>query len=89
MAEADNDNTADARPGSATGPSCPTCGKPAVARFRPFCSGRCKDVDLSRWLKGTYAIPGGNVDEDEDGEDAASEIERRQRPPEPDDPIPS
>ena len=83
MAEADNDNTADASPHAV----CPNCGQPAVAAFRPFCSGRCKDVDLSRWLSGTYAIPGGNVDEDEDGEDAATEIERRQRS-EPDDPAP-
>jgi len=38
--------------------SCPICGKPAAERFRPFCSGRCKDVDLNRWLSGNYAIPG-------------------------------
>jgi hypothetical protein len=37
--------------------SCPICGKPAADRFQPFCSGRCKDVDLNRWLKGAYAIP--------------------------------
>ena len=37
--------------------SCPICGKPAVERFRPFCSGRCKDVDLNRWFSGAYAIP--------------------------------
>lgn len=49
-------------------PRCANCGKPAVSEFRPFCSARCKDVDLSRWLHGAYAIPGGNTDEDEDGE---------------------
>ena len=37
--------------------SCPICGKPAAERFRPFCSGRCKDVDLNRWFSGAYAIP--------------------------------
>ena len=37
---------------------CPICGKPAVEEFRPFCSKRCADVDLNRWLKGTYVIPG-------------------------------
>lgn len=37
--------------------ACPICGKPAVVRFRPFCSRRCADVDLNRWLKGAYAIP--------------------------------
>jgi endogenous inhibitor of DNA gyrase (YacG/DUF329 family) len=42
---------------------CPICSKPAAARFRPFCSGRCADVDLNRWLSGVYTIP--VVDEDE------------------------
>ena len=36
---------------------CPTCGKPSATRYRPFCSGRCADIDLGRWLKGVYAIP--------------------------------
>ncbi len=36
---------------------CPVCGKPSVESFRPFCSRRCADVDLHRWLSGTYAIP--------------------------------
>ena len=37
---------------------CPICGKPALEKFRPFCSGRCADVDLNRWLTGSYVIPG-------------------------------
>jgi len=37
---------------------CPTCGKPVADRFKPFCSKRCADIDLGRWLKGGYAIPG-------------------------------
>lgn len=36
---------------------CPICGKPVLARFRPFCSKRCADVDLNRWLSGRYAVP--------------------------------
>jgi uncharacterized protein len=36
---------------------CPICGQPSVERFRPFCSRRCADIDLSRWLSGSYAIP--------------------------------
>jgi endogenous inhibitor of DNA gyrase (YacG/DUF329 family) len=48
---------------------CPICGKPAVEAARPFCSGRCADVDLNRWLKGVYAIP-GREEEDEDGDSA-------------------
>ena len=45
---------------------CPICGKPATAASRPFCSERCRDVDLNRWLSNSYAIP-GSKDEDEDG----------------------
>lgn len=36
---------------------CPICGKPSVEAFRPFCSKRCADVDLNRWLTGGYVIP--------------------------------
>ena len=36
---------------------CPICGKPADARHRPFCSPRCRQVDLNRWLTGAYAVP--------------------------------
>ncbi len=46
---------------------CPICGKPAVAASTPFCSERCRDVDLNKWLSGSYAIPGrDNEDEDQD-----------------------
>jgi len=38
-------------------PKCAICGKPQAEKFKPFCSKRCADVDLSRWLKGNYAIP--------------------------------
>ena len=36
---------------------CPICRKPADPRYRPFCSRRCADVDLGRWLTGAYALP--------------------------------
>jgi len=42
--------------------ACPVCQQPAVARYKPFCSRRCADVDLGRWLKGRYVIPGERVD---------------------------
>jgi uncharacterized protein len=45
--------------------ACPICGKPVEERFRPFCSKRCADVDLNRWLSGVYALP-GTEDEEED-----------------------
>ena len=37
--------------------SCPICGKPSQQKYHPFCSTRCADVDLNRWLKGRYAVP--------------------------------
>ena len=46
---------------------CPICGKPATEASRPFCSERCRDVDLNRWLSNSYAIPVTN-DDDEDAE---------------------
>ncbi len=49
---------------------CPICDKPAAADYRPFCSRRCADVDLQRWLVGRYAIPASRDEEDE--EDPAS-----------------
>jgi len=36
---------------------CPLCGKPSLQKYHPFCSARCADIDLSRWLGGRYAIP--------------------------------
>ncbi|SHL01203.1 hypothetical protein SAMN05444159_4769 [Bradyrhizobium lablabi] len=46
---------------------CPICGKPANEVSKPFCSERCRDVDLNRWLSGSYSIP-SREDEDDDGE---------------------
>jgi hypothetical protein len=45
--------------------ACPICGKPADQRLTPFCSRRCADVDLHRWLAGVYAVP-AKEDEEED-----------------------
>lgn len=54
-----------------TTPNCALCAKrPVDPAYRPFCSKRCADVDLGRWLKGGYAIPAvdnEDVSEDEDG----------------------
>jgi uncharacterized protein len=49
-------------------PRCSVCAKPTDPAFKPFCSARCADVDLARWLNGSYAIAGGNADTDEDGD---------------------
>jgi len=37
---------------------CPVCRKDATAAYRPFCSRRCADVDLARWLRADYVLPG-------------------------------
>lgn len=61
----------DPRPGAARGSSgpaapqrkCPICAKPTQPAFKPFCSKRCADIDLNRWLKGVYAIPVAEEDD--------------------------
>ena len=47
---------------------CAICGKPVVEAYKPFCSKRCANIDLGRWLKGSYAIAGEPVDEAEQGD---------------------
>jgi hypothetical protein len=57
--------------GDRTPSKCAICGKPQDPKRPPFCSKRCADVDLNRWLKGAYAIPAEEGDEpgdDESGE---------------------
>ena len=38
------------------GGPCPTCGKPLIDAQRPFCSARCKQLDLGKWLGGDYRL---------------------------------
>lgn len=45
--------------------SCPVCQKKTEAEYRPFCSRRCADVDLARWLTGKYAIASDEPVDDE------------------------
>ena len=66
-----------AETGSSLG-KCPICGRPTERRWRPFCSKRCADVDLNRWLSGVYSIPVAE-DEDEDGDKPKGQEE--QEPP--------
>jgi len=59
--------------GAKAGTNCPICGRPTEPATRPFCSKRCADVDLSRWLGGVYriespeppAVPGGSDPDEE------------------------
>lgn len=58
------------KPRSRKPPPCPICGRPADPALKPFCSTRCADVDLGRWLGERYVIPGPEDDDplDRDGE---------------------
>lgn len=49
--------------------ACPICSRETDAKYRPFCSKRCADIDLGKWLSGSYAVPS------DDPEDA-DEVER-------------
>ena len=55
---------------TARGAPCAVCRKPAVPDYRPFCSRRCADVDLARWLGGHYAIPADPIGTGEDPDEA-------------------
>lgn len=50
---------------------CPICAKETVAEYAPFCSKRCADIDLHRWLSGSYAIPA--VEDESEGEETAGD----------------
>ena len=56
--------------------TCPICGKDVAAKYRPFCSRRCSEVDLGRWLTGSYVIPGPEV-----ADDTSSDAEAKPRLP--------
>ncbi|MFB2549981.1 DNA gyrase inhibitor YacG [Ensifer soli] len=48
---------------------CPECGKPSEREHYPFCSNRCREMDLGRWLSGRYAIPASDDDPGPDRDD--------------------
>ncbi|QIE42629.1 DNA gyrase inhibitor YacG [Meridianimarinicoccus aquatilis] len=55
---------------------CPICNKAEAAeQYRPFCSRRCADIDLGKWLTGGYSIPASHTDEDDDEIVAATETD--------------
>ncbi len=65
-----NDNKPRTIPGPGTRERlCAICGKPRSERYDPFCSKRCADVDLHRWLKGSYVIPGTRAPREPEDED--------------------
>ena len=57
--------------------SCPICDKPTQTATRPFCSQRCADIDLGKWLTGSYAVPSQDPEDIEAAIDAhLNEIEK-------------
>ncbi|GLP88082.1 DNA gyrase inhibitor YacG [Tritonibacter mobilis] len=52
--------------------SCPICGEPTLQSYRPFCSKRCADLDLAKWLNGSYSVPS------EDQEDLENALEQQE-----------
>ncbi|MFZ5961940.1 DNA gyrase inhibitor YacG [Thalassococcus sp. BH17M4-6] len=51
--------------------SCPICDKDTLPAYRPFCSKRCADIDLAKWLSGSYAIPSEDPEDLEEAMNAA------------------
>ena len=54
---------------------CPICGKTAVLEYQPFCSKKCADIDLGRWLKGTYIVHTNETPDDAFNEEKESSEE--------------
>jgi uncharacterized protein len=81
VAGADRIESTDAEPAAVTStkstaargptPHCPICGRAAKEQHRPFCSARCADIDLSRWLSGSYGLTAA-PDDLETGEEAGN-----------------
>ena len=44
--------------------ACPICGAMVVRSYAPFCSKRCADIDLHRWLSEGYTIPAVELDDE-------------------------
>ncbi len=66
----------------ANGRKCANCGKLVVHEFRPFCSKRCSQLDLGRWLNEEYTVPVVEYDDIEDAEDMDGVLDQPYQPPE-------
>lgn len=58
--------------------SCPICGKPTETKYRPFCSKRCADVDLAKWVSGSYALPSTDPEDMEEAIEAAEKAREKE-----------
>ncbi len=63
--------------------SCPICTRATDPKYRPFCSKRCADVDLAKWLGGGYAIPSEDPDDYEEVQEALDEATQEPQKPRP------
>lgn len=61
--------------------SCPICAKETDPEYRPFCSRRCADVDLAKWMSGSYAVPSSDPEDIEQALDAAERAAEEQGKP--------
>ncbi|MBP0481283.1 DNA gyrase inhibitor YacG [Sagittula salina] len=62
--------------------SCPICQRKTDVEYRPFCSKRCADIDLAKWLGGSYAIPSNDPEDFDKAAEAMEQvIEEAQRKP--------
>jgi endogenous inhibitor of DNA gyrase (YacG/DUF329 family) len=57
--------------------SCPICQAETVQKYRPFCSKRCADLDLARWLNGAYAVPSQREEDEEALHDEQALLQER------------
>ena len=60
--------------------TCPICAKDSDAKYRPFCSRRCADIDLGRWLNESYRVPTDDDEADLDRPDVDGTPDRNARP---------
>lgn len=56
--------------------SCPICHKRPDGKYRPFCSKRCADLDLGKWLGGGYAVPSTDPEDIEEALDQALRLDQ-------------
>lgn len=60
--------------------SCPMCERDTAPKYRPFCSKRCADLDLGKWLSGSYAIPSTDPEDDAELETELAREENSSKP---------
>lgn len=57
--------------------TCPICAKETRPACRPFCSKRCADIDLGKWLSGDYAVPSRDPEDLQEAAEAAAEAQAK------------